>query len=306
MKGRSTMTPASHSLLALLPLFLAACAEDAPAPALVDHASLSTLFTADPRVLQGPEPEAALAEHGERLFNDPSLSESGALSCATCHTPKRLFQSGRNTPTHIGGTLVFARNVPTLIDAGRLWKLGWVGNHDDLEQAIHAAFKDPHHMGGAANLEPETVPALAAYVRTLRSYGPWDRFVEGDHDALSEGARRGLQTFLDSGCATCHASRLLGGATLFPLGTSRPYETEDPGRQAHTGQQKDQHVFRAPPLRLAAHTAPYLHDGSIESLEETIRFMGQIQLDRELEPRTIADIATFLRAIADTDPLNTP
>ena len=134
------------------------------------------------------------------------------------------------------------------------------------------------------------VQAIATELASWRSRGRWDRYVEGDDAALTPAERDGLVAFVDAGCATCHAGRNLGGRSAHVLGLAEPL----PG---HERQQ-----YRAPMLRHAARTGPYLHDHSLARLDDTVRLMARHELGRTLADADVRAIVTFLHATTETDP----
>ena len=142
--------------------------------------------------------------------------------------------------------------------------------------------------GEAVSLDV-AVQAITAELTTWRSRGRWDRYVEGDDAALTAEERDGLAAFLESGCATCHAGRNLGGRSTHMLGLAEPL----PGHERR--------LYRAPMLRHAARTGPYLHDHSIVRLDDAVRQMARHELGRTLDEATVRAIVTFLHATTQTD-----
>jgi cytochrome c peroxidase len=132
----------------------------------------------------------------------------------------------------------------------------------------------------------------------------WDRYVAGDDGALTNDERAGLAKFLDAGCTTCHNGVDLGGQMYMKLGAVRPWPTAiaDNGRFDVTKNEADRHVFKVPSLRNIEKTAPYFHDGSMATLEETVRAMGAYQLGKDLSTEEVASIVTFLKSLTGTLP----
>ncbi len=163
--------------------------------------------------------------------------------------------------------------------------------------------------------------ALAAFIRTLKTPdSPFDRYVKGDENALSPQAKRGLKLFDDLGCLSCHFGPNLAGPApgpairhgmgfyeLFPNHPGTIYDALygialDPGRERITGEPGHRRLWRVPLLRNIALTAPYFHNGSVDTLEEAIRVMAKTQLKEELSPQEVADIAAFLRSLTGKRP----
>src|SRR5262249_16399818 len=116
--------------------------------------------------------------------------------------------------------------------------------------------------------------AIGAFERRLITPSPFDKFLAGDTAALDDAQVQGLQTFLDTGCTTCHQGVGIGGGMYQKIGLVRPYATLDEGRAAITKNPADKQFFKVPSLRNVAKTAPYFHDGSIDTLDKAIRTMA--------------------------------
>jgi len=126
----------------------------------------------------------------------------------------------------------------------------------------------------------------------------FDVFIAGDDAALSDEQIAGLDAFLSAGCPTCHQGAGIGGGLYQKLGVIKPYPTEDPGRMEVTGNEADRQVFKVPSLRNIAKTGPYLHDGSIERLDEMIRIMAEYQLGIPVDAEQVRAIQAFLESLS--------
>jgi cytochrome c peroxidase len=152
--------------------------------------------------------------------------------------------------------------------------------------------------------------ALEAYQASLATPAPFDRFLAGDDRALTARQQAGLRTFIDTGCAACHTGRLLGGSLMMKFGLVRDYWLEtgspkpDEGRYAITKKDEDKYVFRVPMLRNVVKTAPYFHDGSVETLDRAVRIMGAVQLGRALDDATVTSIIAFLESLTGEVPVH--
>lgn len=161
--------------------------------------------------------------------------------------------------------------------------------------------------------------AIADYERTLTSLNsPYDRYKQGDASAISELAKKGEQTFLMAGCISCHSGNNFAGPDLpkgqaflmkFPLYPSK-YDKQydllaDKGKFEETKQEHDKHMWRVSPLRHVADTAPYFHNGKVETLEEAVRVMGTTQLNRTLTDTEVSEIVAFLKTLSGTVPKQT-
>lgn len=173
-------------------------------------------------------------------------------------------------------------------------------------------------FGGGDPLTYDNVArAIAAYERTLITPGsPYDRYVKGDKRAMTEAQVRGMETFASVGCTSCHSGPLFSGPRMpmgegfyakFPVYTDNAYVRkyrldEDPGRYQVTGKEADKHMWKVPTLRNIALTAPYFHNGSVKDLDEAVRVMAKVQLNKTLSERQVQDIVAFLGALTGTFP----
>ena len=277
------------------------------------------------------------AELGRLLFFDPVLSQNDDIACATCHHPDLGFGDGQATAVGMTG-VALARNAPTLWNVAYVQSLFWDGRTNSLEdQALvplthademgvgdtadmaadlaaipeYVAIFDAAFGGGPAAINPENVSrALAAFQRTLISDdAPFDRYAAGDFDALTPAQRRGLALFRSGAtrCFECHGAPTFASDTFRVIGVPG----DDPGRAAVT----DGGVagaFKVPTLRNIALSAPYMHDGSMATLEEVIAFYeagggrahGATGVDVfvnpfELTDQERADLIAFLYALTD-------
>lgn len=139
--------------------------------------------------------------------------------------------------------------------------------------------------------------AIAAFERKLITPGAFDAFMSGDVTALDDAQRRGLELFMDTGCITCHNGAAVGGGTFQKLGLVEAYVTADQGRFEVTGNESDRYVFKVPSLRNIEKTGPYFHDGSIATLDETVRLMARHQLGKALSDAEVTDMLAFLTSL---------
>jgi len=281
-------------------------------------------------------------ELGRILWFDPRLSVDASVSCNSCHDLLAGGTTPRSTATGALGRRGH-RNPPTVWNAAFQTAYGWDARYRSLEHVAQAHFLDPTVMGwaDASGLEarlravpgyreafrrafggPEPVTAanaaraLAAFQRTLVTPdSPFDRYLKGEEEALDEAARRGLERFVESGCAACHFGVLLAGPVpglalrpgqgfyeLFPNFPGSRYDAlyrlqDDPGRYARTREPSHKGMWRLPTLRNVALTAPYFHNGSVWSLAEAVRVMGRAELGRELTEEEVRDLVAFLKSL---------
>ena len=228
---------------------------------------------------------------GRQLFFDPRLSRDGSVSCSTCHRPDRAFSDGRPLAVGVSGR-VGRRNAPTLINRGYGRAFFWDARQRSLEQQVLTPIEDPNEMGSTVaeasarvgRTPGEVAHALASYVRSILSGNSrFDRFVNGDRTALSGEEQRGLTLFRGRGnCTACHV-----GPNFSDERTHNTGVAWRGGGLADEGGGRG--VFKTPTLREIARTAPYMHDGSLASLEEVVEFYDRggnrnPHLDEEIRP----------------------
>ena len=230
-------------------------------------------------------------ELGRRLFFDRSLSRDGSVTCATCHDPERAFSDARAIAIGVFGRKG-RRNSPALINRGYGRLFFWDGRTASLEQQVLQPIQDPNEMdlplaeaAARVGLAPEEISrALASFVRSILSgYSPFDRFVNGDRTALSIDEQAGLQLFRGkANCVACHVGPNFSDERLHNTGIAWCE-----GKFADSGAGRGD--FKTPTLREVARTAPYMHDGSLATLEEVIAYYDRggnrnAYLDSELHP----------------------
>lgn len=232
---------------------------------------------------------------GEQLFFDRRLSVDETIACVTCHKPALGFSDGR--PLSIGlKRQKLKRNAPTLINRafGRLFL--WDGKAGSLEEVILRAL--PTKLGspdeaivqklnrirgyreqfqrvfGTPVSTDGIAKAIAAFTRTVLSgNSPFDRFEAGDRTALSQAAQRGFKLFTGkANCAKCHTGFNFTDEQFHNTGVGLYDPNPDLGRYTITKRDEDKGAFKTPTLRDLAKTAPYMHDGSLKTLEEVIQF----------------------------------
>jgi cytochrome c peroxidase len=139
--------------------------------------------------------------------------------------------------------------------------------------------------------------AIGAFERTLITPSRVDEYLGGNNDALSAGELKGFVTFRDLGCAACHSGATFGGQMFQKIGVVKPYMTKDEGRFAITKQETEKYVFKVPSLRNVEKTAPYFHDGSVQTLPEAVNLMAEYQLGETLTEEQTNDLVTFLNSL---------
>jgi len=272
---------------------------------------------------------------GKILFYETRISIDGTVSCVRCH-PIGLYAADGLKKSIGNNCKVNPRNAPTLFNAAGQISAHWIGNRTDVEDQAKQSVIGPPSFGmpsyaavekrlkeikGYVELfrkacpgdnEPVTVDnfakAVGAFERTLVTPSPFDDFLRGGKDALKEQEKRGLKTFMEAGCTTCHSGTYVGGQMYQKFGIVEPYwkytksEEIDEGRFTVTKNEFDKYVFKVPVLRNVAKTAPYFHDGSVDKLKDAVWVMGKIQLGRDLTQSQIEDIVSFLKCLTGKIP----
>jgi cytochrome c peroxidase len=229
---------------------------------------------------------------------------------------------------------VMALRSPTLLNIAWIPLLGWDGKFADLESVAFGPILAPGNMNrkedellAALSAIPdyrrafaEAFPgggvtrrtieiALATFERTIVSgSAPFDRWIEGDEGAIGESAKRGFDLFNGkAACAECHSGWNLTDGAFYDIGSARQ---EDIGRgRLFPDSPKLRHAFKVPTLRDAARRAPYMHDGSIATLEAVIELYDRGGADRPSRSELIkplgltaqekAELLAFLKTLTE-------
>ena len=269
-------------------------------------------------------PNAAKIDLGRMLYYDKRLSKNRSVSCNTCHDLASFGDDGAAVSTGIndqkGG-----RSAPTVYNAALHIAQFWDGRAPDVEAQAIGPVTNPIEMGMPDEAyvlevlssipdyvelfkkafpgeeEPLTYKnigmAIGAFERRLLTPAPWDAFLKGDDDALNAEQKEGFNLFITKGCATCHQGAGVGGHMYQKLGLVKPWPTEDKGRAEVEGFEAMEGFFKVPSLRNVTETGPYLHDGSIETLEEMVKKMAEHQQGQILTDEETSKIIAFLGAL---------
>jgi len=272
-----------------------------------------------------------MVDLGRMLYYEKRLSSDGTISCNTCHNLNTYGVDGE--PTSMGTTGKRGdRNSPTVYNAASHIAQFWDGRSPDVEDQAKGPVTNPVEMAMASEEEvaarlkviPEyqeafakvfpdsqdpvtldnAAKAIGAFERGLVTPSRFDDYLQGDLTALDEKQLVGMQTFISVGCATCHNGAGIGGGQYQKLGVKKPYPTQDEGRFNVTGKERDKLKFKVPGLRNIEKTGPYLHDGSLESLDQAIRIMGEYQLDKKLTDQQVQEISDFLGSLTGEIPVD--
>jgi len=273
---------------------------------------------------------------GEKLFNDKRLSTDSSLSCSGCHfydrggTDYQRFSEGIRKQF---GDI----NPPTTYNAVFNLAQFWDGRAADLQEqaggppmnpiemgcrdwdeiiqrlsadkALTAEFKEVYADGWSGE---NITDAIAEYEKTLITPNSrFDKWLRGDNQAITPSEQQGYERFKAYRCASCHVGKSVGGQSYEYMDLKKDYFADrggkalgsDKGRYNFTKKDEDMHRFKVPNLRIIELTAPYLHDGTVETLDEAVRIMGVYcagldvpQGDRDL-------IVAFLRTLTGEHPM---
>src|SRR5262249_42561863 len=272
-------------------------------------------------------PAAAKVPLGQQLFGDRRGSKPGTVACGDCHRPDHGWSAPRPFSLDHAGQPT-ARHSPTLINRLFSEVQGWSGHRPSLEALLsQLPFTSPEavvqHLGalqgyqeqfqrvfGTAVTAAGVAQALAAYTRTILSGNAlYDRFRAGDRQALSDAAQRGLALFEGKArCSRCHSGVNFTDEDYHNLGIGMAKAHPDLGRYTVTQHEADRGAFKTPTLRDVARRGPYMHDGSLATLEHVVDFyetgghanpwLSSKSRPLHLTAAERADLVTFLHALS--------
>lgn len=268
-------------------------------------------------------------ELGYKLFHDTRLSADGSVSCASCHglntagVDRKQFSEG--IKGQLGGV-----NAPTVYNAAlnnvQFWdgraanleeqaggpplnpvEMGHV-SFDDIVAALSddAAFKKEFEAVYPEGLSQATITgAIAEFEKTLLTPSRFDKYLQGDTTILTAAEIEGYGLFKTNNCATCHVGMNLGGQSYEYMGIKDNYfdfrgtglTDGDNGRFSVTKDEYDRHRFKTPTLRNVALTYPYMHDGSVKTLEEAIKYMHTFQIGKQVSDTDMTKLVAFLHSL---------
>jgi cytochrome c peroxidase len=308
------------------------------------HAAWEALPAQAPAPANNPQSEAKI-ELGKMLYFDPRLSQNGVISCNSCHNvmsggddnrPHSIGvkdqRGGRGAPTVWNAAFQSVQfwdgRAPSLEEQAK----GPVTNPIEMGMADwDTVVKTLKAIPGYAPLfakafDNDTVTvdnvvnAIAAYERTLITpNSPFDKYVKGDKTAMTEQQIKGMEAFEKTGCTACHSGANFSGPKM-PMGTgffmkfptfadndyAKKYNfAEDLGKYTVTQKEADKNMWRIPTLRNIALTAPYFHNGTVTTLEEAVKVMAKVQLNKDLSDEQVKDITAFLNALTGEFPKQT-
>ncbi len=314
--------------IAFVLVFVLQCGPSKKDKALLEQAK--TIFSIMPKEIpEATKDTPELVALGESLYSEKALSINDQQSCASCHVLDNNRHGVDNLPTSPGALGKNGdRNSPSVLNAAYHFAQFWDGRAPNLKEQAKGPILNPGEMAMPSEkavvskisampkykeLFQKAYPqdknsvtydnlagAIAAFERTLRTYDRLDDFLAGDFKALNKEEKKGLEVFVQTGCASCHAGSLVGGQMYRKMGMVNPYSnTKDLGRYNVTKDEADKFVFKVPSLRNVKNTAPYFHDGSAKTLEEAVTQMAWLQLGVKLDAEKVNSIVSFLGSLSD-------
>jgi cytochrome c peroxidase len=296
-----------------------------------------------PQVIPFPKDNPYTAEKaalGKTLFFDTRLSSGNLLSCASCHSP--AYGWGDGQPVGVGHLMKkLGRRSPTIINSAYSQIYMWDGRAGSLEEQALGPIQADVEMAmpldellkrlnaigeykalfdaafPGKGITPQTIAhAIATYERTVISgRAPFDSWIDGDEKAISDSAKRGFVLFnTKAQCHTCHSGWNFTDDSFHDIGL----KTADLGRGKFLeGIPKAQHAFKTPGLREITRRGPYMHNGSLATLEEVVDHYNHAGINREsrsdlikelgLTQQEKADLVAFMKTLtSDVDPTTVP
>jgi cytochrome c peroxidase len=278
---------------------------------------------------------------GKTLFFDPVLSGSRTRSCASCHNPALSWGDGRAHAMGENETVLSLR-TPTLLNVAWTPQLGWTGHFPSLEAVAFGPITSPDNMnlpekdllarlsaipgyvdafsatfGEGPITRRKIEMALASFERTIVSRdAPFDHWIEGDKNAIDQAAKRGFDLFNSKArCSSCHSDWMFSDSSFHDIGVAKG---DDIGRgRLFPSSVKLQYAFKTPTLRDVARRAPYMHDGSVPTLEAVIDLYNRGGIKRPsrsvlisplgLTDREKSDLIAFLQTLTSPpEPVSLP
>lgn len=257
---------------------------------------------------------------GKELFFDTILSKDNTLSCHSCHLLTQGGDDNLQFSVGINGKIGNI-NAPTVLNSTFNFVQFWDGRAKNLQKQAIEPILNPIEMGHSfeeliKKLEKSSykqkfdsiykdgitpfnlTDAIAEYEKTLITpNAPFDRYLRGEKDAISNETKQGYELFKTQGCIACHHGVNVGGNLYAKFGIISQLQSSSQGRYEVTKNELDKYYFKVPTLRNIELTAPYLHDGRIDNLEDVVKFMAHYQLGKSLSQEDVDKIVLFLKSL---------
>jgi len=258
---------------------------------------------------------------GKKLFFDTRLSSNNTISCASCHI---IADGGDdNLPFSFGIDMQLGgRNSPTVLNARyNVWQF-WDASAKDLQDQAKGPIHNPVEMGSnfdevISKLQKDKqyvqdfhknykdgitglniTNAIGEFEKTLITPNSrFDKYLRGDKTALSEDEIKGYKVFKEYGCISCHNGVNIGGNLIQKIGLMKELKTKDLGRYNITKNENDKYYFKVPSLRNIALTAPYFHNGEVETLKEAVELMVKYQVGFLLSDEAMDNLLKYLKTL---------
>lgn len=261
---------------------------------------------------------------GQKLFVDPIMSGKGKFACNSCHDLKTNGSVNMKRTVGYAGQ-VHRFNSPTIFNVANNYRLGWRGNFTSLAAQNEQILLDKGIMANnwkdlvqrlrskpiynrdflsIYGQEPEKDNILDVLVEFQKSLvtpdAPFDSYLKGNPQAITEVEKRGYRLFREYGCSSCHQGTNIGGNLFQKFGIFEAPPANDltndgnSGRFSITHNVEDISYFRVPSLRNVAITGPYFHDGRTEMLDDAVRVMAKTQVGQEIPTQDVEAIVQFL------------
>lgn len=277
------------------------------APTFFEENSFNVEFFT-PVTNRNPSPEKIAL--GKKLFFDKNLSQSGNMACVTCHSPEKGWADAKVANLDKDGKRL-ERNTPTLINSGLQQSLFWDGRSPDLVSQISSVFNNEKEFnssvhqfssdilvdstytalfneayGGITTKNTDIIRAISSYIATLNGFSSkFDKNIRGEEDTFTEEEKLGFNLFTGKAlCATCHFIPLTNG-TVPPFFSEQEKEVigvpekadnkkldDDEGFYFANNKDSQWGMFKTPTVRNVELTAPYMHNGVYQTLEEVVNF----------------------------------
>ncbi len=278
------------------------------------------------------KPTEAMFALGQRLFHDGILSKDQKVTCATCHLAANGFAHPDKLPPGVDGKRAL-RHAPSLFNRGYGTLQRWDGSSASIEAFVLEPIEDPNEMGlklsdaiarlradesyqkafadaFASEPDPQTLRrSLATFVRGIvTGNAPYDRFLLGEVGEMTPQQRHGQWIFESKGaCWKCHTPPLFTDEAFHNTGIGVRDGKPEPGRKDATKDDADNGKWKTPTLRSIRLTAPYMHDGSLATLEDVVAFYvrggnANSHLDRRVQKLDLSKddqeaLIAFLRSL---------
>ena len=270
-----------------------------------------------------------MVELGKKLYFDPRLSRSGAISCNSCHN---LSLGGSdNLKSSIGDKWQQGPiNSPTVLNATFNVAQFWDGRARTLKEQAAGPIGNPKEMAFSHDLAVQVIASIPQYRREFEAVfgvpgvdidkvttsiaafeetlvtpnARFDKWLTGDAGALTAEEAAGYRLFRGSGCTACHNGPAVGGKSFQKMGVVERYATDNAaqGRIAVTRDDADRFKFKVPTLRNVELTYPYFHDGAAETLPQAVDVMGRVQIGKRFTAAENARIVAFLKTLTGDQP----